>query len=731
MKLPSPSRSAYLSLFLLVSLTLPMFGQATTYTWTGNTSGNWSAPLDWGATSGSGTTYPGSSDTGTINNVSAATVVTYDTGASGTVGTINLTQSATSALTTLQLNRSLTIANALNMADSTDGGSNAGVTINLNGNNLNIGSSTDTTATFSVGSTSSNIPNSQYSVYGIGNVNVYGTMTFASSTGTYYQFGGGETNGTYAAVTLEGAGSVLDISDSTVSGLRLYLNGNFTADSGSTIESTSTTGGNSLYDSLLLQGVTDTIGTGVTYSGFPILNGNYGEGISIYYNGGSSTNTQNISVGSPFAFNLRQGIAGTVSAQKVVTQNYVSTATNNAVDELVLYNGSNYSTQIFQLGSNLQLASGQGNPLAFGVSTSSPVGDTAVVDLAGYSYDATLGSAGFTPSGFTGNFINTSVNPGEQIDIINSGTNSLSGNHGVIDALYFYLAYVDTNIGNSVANTGATTLTSNAITLVASGTGVTNDLGQLASGSGTINPNTLFYYTGAGSANLQVTAGSGGSRAIGGVTVGTGSSASTLKLTSAIAAAGNVTVASGATLDLNNHALSLTGTNLIGAGTIASSTAGGSIAFTLGGLTPGGGTAGATTSSLTFNTGTTVSLGVTGTTLSTSVFNLSSATAFDKILGSGTFQLNDANLTIDLLSGFSAPGTYNLFSSTSTLTGNFVDASNVTLEGANASAYTATFSGDQLSILAAPEPSTWALLAGSLLATIVVGRARHRFGPRA
>ncbi len=703
-----------------MGVSLPLTAQ-TTYSWnSANTTGNWSAPADWTPTTS--TVGPTSGDTASLSNLASTTTATYDTSASGTLGTLNMIQSTNAATTTLKLLKSLEITSALNM-DSASGPED----IILAGKTLTI----DSGATMAIGLATDTALPSQRTWIGasgdVGTVQLNGSLVMADddSAGAWFQFYGNTT----LAVASTGT-----INLAAAGGANRFYLGTLNAATGATIESTSTGAAATTGQSLFIEG-NATIGTGVTWSG-------WGAGSVSLYSINQNT-AQTYSIGSPIEFVVRDNNAPngttdnpTSATPFLVTQTYISTASGNAVDELQLSIGglSAYQNQILKLGSNLVLntltgstISGQTGsvPFAFAAATGTVIGgNSQTIDLAGFSYDAATNNT--TTGTFTGAFAPTvSVTTGvtaidDSLFINNSSGSSsigstIANSQGVFAATSFDLHAVDMGIGGNVI-------------LEATGAGVANNLSQVAGGVTTINSASTFYYTGTqGTGTATLTS----NRSIGGLLVGNSSNAATLQMLSAITTTGNTQVNRNATLDLNNHALALNAQNLIGAGTVASTTAGGTIGFTTGGLTPGGGTAGATVAALTINSGVTTNLGVASTSISTSVFNFASSSSYDQILGSGTINLNDATLTINLLSGFSISGsssTFNLFSGTTSLNGTFNDASNVTLEGVNANLYTASISGDLLTldVVAVPEPSPEWLLGIGLGALVMWGSRLRR-----
>lgn len=643
----------------------------STYSVSTSSSGIWSNTAIWSPTPSTG--GPGALDTANINNLTYSSIITYDAAASGSIGILNMNQTTYNAQTTLSLSRSLTINTYASILTS-----NGNETINIGVNNLTIASG----ATLMMGTTSALALTSHATITGSGTVVINGTLNVASNnTATTNSPLGAYINSN----VVMGAGSVIDVDTQTgAASSILYITGNFDSSAGGTLM---TSGSSSTKSMIYFQGSNIIIGSGGV-TGFLTGSGINAAGSGgIMFNTNNTTASQTISVGSVFDMGMRAMVAGTSSANAVTTKYLSSTATSgtisNAIGQIDMDVNLNYTTLNLVFQSDLNPT--KSTAFYFSMGTTNSV---AIIDLNGYSFNTGGVNAAFVPSSIAG---------ANQLDIINSGASSIANNKGVFQDSSFNFSASDTVIGSGVI-------------LKATGTGVTNDLGGPATGTGTVNATSTFYYTGAGTASLSST----NNRSLGAIVIGTGTSASTLKLGTAITTQNNVTVNPTATLDLNNKALTLGANNLIGSGTVSSSVSGGSISFTTGGLAPGGD---ASISALTINSGVTLNLGVAGTSQSASIFDVASDSSYDQILGNGTININDAILTINLLSGFSISGStqLTLFSSTTTLVGTF---SNVTLTGVDAANYTATFDNGILTII--PEPSSIALLCSALLLCMVV-----------
>ncbi|SDU29409.1 PEP-CTERM protein-sorting domain-containing protein [Verrucomicrobium sp. GAS474] len=674
---------------LLGVLAVPPASAQTTYTWSSTASTNWSTSANWG-----GAGVPGAGDTANILNTTGSTI-TYDAGASGTLGTLNMTTATGSGTTKLLVSTPLTL---------TVGGSiystkaSTYETLTLSGTAaLTIASG----ATFTVGTGSSSLISSSSiststttaylntaSGYSGSGVVVNGTLDFitaASGSSTSAQL--------YVnAPVVIGAGGTLNVdTESATYGTRTIIAGNFTTSaSANTISaSSSLSSAASTLGNLYLMGSTINIGAGTTFSGFADGTGGTTPGVVFYQ---TAAGTQTISLGAVTGFTIRNAAGSAATIIEKISSTAVSNSVSNAIDTILFQTTSIAGDNMtLQLASNLNFAGGSYTlPFVFSLQGSSL---TATIDLNGFTYDATAGTStvGFSASG-------SSAGSSQYIAIVNSGSGSISSNQGIFKAAAINLGGADVSVGSNVI-------------LQASAGGSSNDLGNKdATSPTTIDSTSTFYYTGTGTtATLKST----NNRTIGGLIVGTGSSASTLKLASAITAAGNVTPSAGATLDLGGFGLALTGSaSLTGAGTItnSSTTVASTVSFAsgaTGGLSPGGAGVAAT---LTFTAPTkaiTISLAN-----STSVFDITSAG-----LGAGTFDsLSLSNTTLDLTGGAFVidfgTGTYNgsiqlislasgsaITGSLSSLTSNLGAAESLSLSSTGV-----------LTFSAVPEPSTTALL---------------------
>jgi len=666
----------------------------TTYTWSGANGSNWSAATNWG---GSG--VPSAGDTANIADAASNMSINYDTGASGTLGTLNLTQSASAFTETLKLLTSLTLTGGGSIYSLK--GSTGATTIQLNGTStLTIASG----ASFTVGTNSSSL------------FAATGSQTNYISTASGYTGSGVLINGALNFVTAStstvtlnesapmvlGAGGTLNVDSEAAGGTRLVVMGNFTTSASANTIAATSSNGNAAKGLLYLQGSTVTIGSGTTFSGF---NDGTGGNFGIYFYQ-TAAGTQTVSLGSITGFGIRNASGTAATTVTKVSSSATSGAISNAIASFQFLTAIGGDSMTLQLGSNLNFVGGSyTTPFYFSLAGTAI---TSTIDLNGFTYDATAGTSTttFAPTG-------TSATNSDYIAIVNSGASSISGGQGIFKAAAFGLGSgADVGIGAGVI-------------LQATAGGGVNDLGNKdATATTTIDPTSTFYYTGTGTA---ATLKSTNNRTVGGILVGTGSSASTLQFKSAITAAGNVTPNAGATLDLGGFGLALTGSaSLTGAGTITNSSTTTVSAITFasgatGGLSPGGQGVAATLSFTAPTKAITVSLAN-----STSVFDVTSAG-----LGAGTFDsLSLSNTTLDLTGGAFyinfGSGTYNgsiqlvSLANGSTITGSLASLTS----NLGASETLSLSSTGLLTFSAVPEPSETVLLLAGAAALGVLARRR-------
>ena len=112
MRLVTNSQSAIVLASLAAALNAAT-GSAATYTWISSTTGgNWSTTTNWNPTGA-----PTTGDTANLNDATASRVVTYDSSASGALGTLSFTQSS-NVTNELQIQKQVTVTNAITLGAS-------------------------------------------------------------------------------------------------------------------------------------------------------------------------------------------------------------------------------------------------------------------------------------------------------------------------------------------------------------------------------------------------------------------------------------------------------------------------------------------------------------------------------------------------------------------------------------------------------------------------------------
>ena len=215
-----PLRWASLGAVLLACQTPAEALAQTVYNYAGTKStATWSTPGTWTPASGTDTTYPGSdgtntADTANIVNVPITTTLTYDVGATGYVGTLNMTQNTTNVGTTLQLAQNLTLNQGGSITSSLN--ANSLETVNLGNFMLTVGGA----ANLTLGSASATTlgGGTPITTTGNGAVAINGTVTVASAVTLLETIN--------APVTLNGGTITINDNGSAVKNV-LTLTGNF------------------------------------------------------------------------------------------------------------------------------------------------------------------------------------------------------------------------------------------------------------------------------------------------------------------------------------------------------------------------------------------------------------------------------------------------------------------------------------------------------------------------
>lgn len=454
---------------------------------------------------------------------------------------------------------------------------------------------------------------------------------------------------------------------------------------------------------------------------------------------------------------------GTVGNTGVSSEGYVKTltiSTNPAAGNIGPLtfgtggvNGTTNLTTALKLGSNLTAYSGVTAAANFSTIGSAP--QNLVLDLSGYTYDATnmalsTGTGGLTLSGAN--------SPTWTVNSLNTGLTASTP--GTIRAKAFNFTNTGTgtiNIGANVtllATTSGTTAGFQVINSLAGSTGT-------AGNAGTIDPTSTFVYTG-NDGTLSPTFNTtlnGGSRStanpLGGITVGDSTSAniSVLRLAGNNATTGNNgtvyiggnilvnassarTVATNNILNLGGSIVTLVGSaSLTGNGTVTGNSGNASVlnwaSGATGGLSPGtAGTVGMLT--MTVNS---VGFTMDMTNAGNSQFDIASTTSFDQIARSSTTNgitlTYGGKLTLNFLNQVAGgTTTYQLFTVGTVAGGTFNNdgslLANATGNTTGITSITFSEASGLLTVTAAvPEPSTVGLLGGAML-LCCVGRVYLR-----
>lgn len=487
-----------LALLAAMVASVPGFAQ----TWSASGNGTWSTAANWTPAS-----VPAGGNTAILGDAVANRTVTYDGAASGSLGTLTITQTS-AATNALDLQRSLNLTNALTLG-AADGGaariilgstSGAGFALtSANGVTLNQGGNLVFTSTgngasgFNSGSVSSSTP---VTVSG-------GALTLQASTGT---------SSSSTAITAFG--------------------GNFTMSSG-VIAIDNSTGGADRRLALNSPSINITGGSfaAAPRSGAQIQFNNASVAANITFNPASLGGNISFNFQSDAAQNFTTGVNLTskMDLRGLGVKTLASTASGNGVGSLFLWdtNGAAPGSAVtVRLGSNLTLSTGSSQPAVnSGGHTLESGRINAAIDTNGFTFDLASGASNGT----------WTPNMTAQAGATNTVW-TLSGN-GSFRANAFNLA-----AGNVTTNLGAG-LVLNAV----GGNATVNDLGN----NGTINSASIFRYSGSASASNPATL--AWARDIGQIEVRSG----VLKLTTTAAAGstvGKISVTTGGTLSIGSEA---------------------------------------------------------------------------------------------------------------------------------------------------------------------------------
>ena len=598
---------------------------AATYTWTSATNGgSWSTSANW---SPSG--VPAAADTAVLDNAAATRTVFYDaaatgTFASGTVAALSITQ-ASGFVNTLELQRTLSITAPVALAAATGTArlsilntSTSPTLVVPGGLTISSGGVLSLGATNPSGSTI-------YSAFVTGSVAVAGGLIDAS----LIQKAGSATGAVYSQISgplTMTSGTIAISNTSTYTDRRFTVTGNASLTGGAV---TTTVAGSRLD----LRGADNTLAPA-----------SFAPGISV---GLQATGSQSLLAGVSFT---NQFILSGNNAVKTVT----ASSPGLSIGSVVLQDSDGTtpgSRTTLRLGSNLSTGTSQ---LPYVISFSN-VGESGRVDVGidadRYTLDMSTTSGTWLP------------NYTAQAGITNTVW-TLSGTSGTIKATAF-------NFSSSGTGGSATTIVGPGLVLNAVGG---NGTGNILSGTGTIDPLSVFRYSGNASPATPATLGA--TRPVGDVEATSGA----LRI-SYFSGGQMLRVSGGATVDLNGGARSFAGGQLF-EGSITNGTLTGGTA----GVTVQSGTVSATISGATLLTKT-----GSGTVVLTGANNYTGGTT----LSGGTLALSGGNNRLP------TSGTVTL-GGTSTLAINAVSQSVATLTTADVSSATAINGGGSLTVTGSP-----------------------------
>lgn len=504
MKNPKKTSLAKLSAALVATIA-PAFAVSTTYQWTSSTlGGNWSVSGNWTVISGSSTTYPSSGgDIGRLGDVTSGTrTIVYDSGASGFLSTLQVNQSTAGAVNLLQVSKSLTVSNALDLsavAGTEKIAIDSGLTLTVNG-------------AFTVGTNGMLELRGTSLATGTGALTIQGgTLSVAAVSGS----GSSQASVSSPFSMTSGTISIDNTGTGIISDRRLAFNGNVSITGGTVSKTAAGTSGSIFFNSATNTFNPSSFDTGI--------------GLQLSSTGDQSLTTNQTLSGAGLL--LRTGI-------KTVT----STASGGTIGNITLMDQASASSgtnsgSYLKLGSNLALGASSAMPSITNFSNVVD-GSGAIqvgVDANGFTLDlSTTSTSGgkWTPTrGNATGSVQSGVNIA-QWTLSNSGT---AGTGGIkANAFDFSGTGVTVNVGAGLVLTSV------------GGNGTSTNLGS----SGSFDSTAKFVYAGAATSANAATLSSG--RTIGALSVQSGylkTSGSTFH------AAGGISVSSGATLDFTTVAL--------------------------------------------------------------------------------------------------------------------------------------------------------------------------------
>ncbi|MES2308446.1 MAG: hypothetical protein V4507_06255 [Verrucomicrobiota bacterium] len=644
-----------------------------TITWTGVT-GNWSGTTNWDSAS-----LPATNDSVVLGNATSNRTVSFDNASSLTISDLTMNETTAGVSNILQFTSgvtavpSLTVTNGIVLGSSAAGslaeislvGANSsslanytafnaagGLTLNsggllqigygstpagflamtgsvtLNGGTLNVAAPSTGTPYVTIGTKNGALGGSDLFTMNSGLVSVHGTSYVV----------GGVTNGTQSRFQVNGTfdwegGTFKSISDAPAGAGSLILHG-----------LTNTIGSGAVYQNVSSSNVTTTVAPTFTMS---ITDGS---------NSATHTNyVQTLNTAVDLGNVTLREMDGNRGTGNTYTHTITSTSAQQKIGVVSFGNGGSDAKNIFQIGSNLT-SSSTGVLISNGATGSSNAATYFSVDLNGYTFDGTSSTVGFKLG-----------------HALFNGTAALSNNWelkssatgGKIKAQSFDLGVKDSS-GN-VFSTDSLIIGNNVILNATGGNGSANILSVAGGASSTFDAGSTFLYTGAA----------------------TVSNAATLTSSAPI---GGLQVQSGA-LNLNQATFSTKGDVVVTGGTLLLN--------------------GASAGTLSLASGKNFSA-------SNATISLTLDTTSDQIIGSGsgTWSLSNATLNLTLGSGFDYGTNYSVFSGFSS-----GSATNVVLTGYDSAMYVYNLdTAGHLSFSAVPEPSQDVMIGFGFLIALVLTR---------
>ena len=436
-------QSAIAILVTLTAAIMPPPASAATYTWiSATTGGNWSTTTNWNPTGA-----PTTGDTANLNDATTSRVVTYDSSASGALGTLSFTQSS-NATNELKSQRDLSVTTGITLGASS--GTSRIYVLPSGASNINLGSSGGISVS-SGGMLSLGVFNPAatttlaYGIVNVGNVTVSGGVLEAADT---------VKNGTATSTAI----SLISNNLTMTSGTLAFSNSGYNARRLQISGTAGVTGG-----AVTAQAGSAELWLNSISGSYTLAPASFDTRISMIL-GGSGDQS------------LAAGITlGTVIARGFGTK--VISTTSGTVGQIQIMD----ATSTAGVGTTLKLASNMtatSNPIPTSFSNT---GESGRIDLgvnaAAYTLTLTSG-AGWTPGASA------------QSGITNTVWN-LSGTAGTIKATQFTF-----NSGTTTINVGA------GLTLTSTGG---NSASNVLSGAGTIDSTSTFRYAGTAAAATPAT----------------------------------------------------------------------------------------------------------------------------------------------------------------------------------------------------------------------------------